>query len=304
MAAANLKAQCYGIEQVRDRQKMAEMIAKAKVQPFEPKRGIKIAVSDTDLELEQQRSLSIGDDSDCELDRLISQLPTVSQLSASGTKMTELEFEKDDDTNFHLDMIVAASNTRAVCYDIPTADRLASKGIAGKIIPAIATTTSVVVGLVCLELLKVAREERDLDLYKNGFLNLAIPFFAFSNPIAPPSNEYVGKDGKKVKWNLWDRFVIKGQPMLGEMLEMFEEQHGLTTTMVSHGNFLLFADFWNDEKKQQRKTMKINAIVDELKTKVGDIETLQQRSIVLQISCDDQTGEDVDVPFIQYSLVD
>lgn len=30
---------------------------------------------------------------------------------------------QDDDTNFHMDYIVAASNLRAENYDIPTADR-------------------------------------------------------------------------------------------------------------------------------------------------------------------------------------
>jgi len=34
-----------------------------------------------------------------------------------------VEFEKDDDSNFHMDFIVAASNLRAENYDITPADR-------------------------------------------------------------------------------------------------------------------------------------------------------------------------------------
>ena len=38
-------------------------------------------------------------------------------------KLTAIDFEKDDDTNFHMDFIVACSNLRAENYDIPPADR-------------------------------------------------------------------------------------------------------------------------------------------------------------------------------------
>lgn len=61
---------------------------------------------------------------------------------------TLVEFEKDDPTNFHIEFMGGVSNLRARNYKIDEVDNFKVKLIAGKIIPAIATTTAMVVGAV------------------------------------------------------------------------------------------------------------------------------------------------------------
>ena len=56
--------------------------------------------------------------------------------------------KRKKDSNFHIDYIAAVANLRARMYSIPEVERLKIKAIAGRIMPAIATTTSAVSGLV------------------------------------------------------------------------------------------------------------------------------------------------------------
>uniref|UniRef100_A0AAZ3SX91 Ubiquitin-activating enzyme E1 C-terminal domain-containing protein n=1 Tax=Oncorhynchus tshawytscha TaxID=74940 RepID=A0AAZ3SX91_ONCTS len=89
-------------------------------------------------------------------------------------RMSPRMFEKDDDLNGHMDFVASASSLRARMYSIEVADRLKTKRIAGKIIPAIATATAAVAGLVSLELVKVVGGY-GFESFNNCFFNLAIP---------------------------------------------------------------------------------------------------------------------------------
>lgn len=101
---------------------------------------------------------------------------------ASNMQIQACEFEKDDATNFHIDYIHATAQVRARNYSITECDFGKTKMIAGRIIPAIATTTAMVTGAVAAEFFKFAQGMTDLVKFKNSFINLALPLFLFSEP--------------------------------------------------------------------------------------------------------------------------
>ncbi|XP_037374228.1 LOW QUALITY PROTEIN: ubiquitin-like modifier-activating enzyme 1 [Talpa occidentalis] len=293
MAAANLFAQTYGLMGSQDRAAVAILLQSVQIPEFTPKSGVKIHVSDQEF---QNTSSASFDDS--RLRELKLMLPSPEALT--GFKMYPINFEKDDDSNSHMDFIVAASNLRAENYNIAPADRHKSKLIAGKIIPAIATTTAAIVGLVCLEMYKVVQGHQKLESYKNSFINLAaLPFFSFSEPLAPLRHQYYNQE-----WTLWDRFEVQGlQPngeemTLKQFLSYFKTQHKLEITMLSQGVCMLYSFFMPATKLNERLDQPMTQVVSRVsKQKLGH----HVRTLVLELCCN-KSGEDIEVPYVRYTI--
>uniref|UniRef100_A0A060TC90 Ubiquitin-activating enzyme E1 1 n=1 Tax=Blastobotrys adeninivorans TaxID=409370 RepID=A0A060TC90_BLAAD len=290
IAAANLRAFNYGLKGDADLATYEKVLKEMKVPEFSPQSGVKIQVNDNDPDPNADAAAADQE----ELMKIAQTLPQPSTLA--GFRLAPVEFEKDDDTNHHIAFITAASNLRALNYQIEPADRSKTKFIAGRIIPAIATTTALVTGLVCLELPKVVDgANKTIEDYKNGFVNLALPFFGFSEPIASGKLEYNGKKMDKT----WGRFDINENLTLQQFIDKFEKDEELEVTMLSSGTTLLYASFYPPAKLKERLPMKLTELIETVGKKPIAEGT---KSIILEICADDKQGEDVEVPYVTLHL--
>uniref|UniRef100_A0A7S1GCU7 Ubiquitin-activating enzyme E1 C-terminal domain-containing protein n=1 Tax=Bicosoecida sp. CB-2014 TaxID=1486930 RepID=A0A7S1GCU7_9STRA len=178
------------------------------------------------------------DHDDAEYEKLDAELRA---LDTSRIHIEPADFEKDHDANFHIDFIYSASNLRATNYSIKNASRHKCKMIAGKIIPAIATTTASATGLVMIEMLKIL-QGKPLEAYKESSNNLGINTYQFSEPL-PPSKAKEEEDVIMMETTVpvpdgftkWDKTVIdKGELTVQEFLDAFKEKTGGVIWQLFH----------------------------------------------------------------------
>lgn len=173
--------------------------------------------------------------------------------------------------------------------------------LSSSIIPAIATTTALVTGLICLELYKIvgtSQKELKLDAYKNGFVNLAIPFMTLSEPTAPKTTKATLK-GEEWNWTAWDCLAMNvGDITLDEFIQYFEKEYNLDVSMISHGVSILFSFFANKKKLAERRKMKMSEVVTSITKKELPA---NQLFLTFEIIANDlDTDEEVDIPYVKY----
>ncbi|OUS47186.1 ubiquitin activating enzyme [Ostreococcus tauri] len=227
-----------------------------------------------------------GLDDEAIIKDLLAQLDAKRASMGADYRLNVIEFEKDDDTNFHMDAIAGLSNMRARNYEIGEVDKLKAKFIAGRIIPAIATTTAMATGLVCLELYKVLNGAK-IEAYRNTFANLALPLFAMAEPIAAKHDKF-----KDLSWSMWDRWILEGDLTVQEVIDHFEAK-GLIAYSMSVGASLVYNNIF--PKHRERLNQKLSELVQTIaKMEIP----AKRRHFDIVIACEDDDGEDVDIPMV------
>eukprot|EP00039_Didymoeca_costata_P007978 m.106253 g.106253 ORF g.106253 m.106253 type:complete len:1031 (+) comp13900_c0_seq4:341-3433(+) len=254
LSTAKLVADRHGItytDEDTSKDNVKSILSSVTIPAYKPKTTQNIVTDDAVTKQEAVQTKESGDILQCAEE--LGGLHAEATRAPVNNTLNVAIFEKDVDENGHIDFITAASNLRAVMYGISPVDRFKTKLIAGKIVPAIATTTAAVAGLASIELIKLVKDMK-LEEYRNAFLNLALPFLLLTEP-GPAEKLSLAEN---VTYTLWDRWEIHGtgSATLQDFLDKFKATYNLTPNGVFCGNQMVFASMLPDQKKKLGKLMR------------------------------------------------
>ena len=309
---ANLIAVALGLKENRDVTAITDMAAQAQVSAYVQKKAdVKLPEEEKEGGNQPAQPQPASEDDDAIIDQLLKDLDAQIGGVNKGDFLPA-DFEKDDDTNFHIDFINAAANLRATNYDIKNCDRQKTKMIAGKIIPAIATTTAMITGVVTAEIYKVVQGYTKLEDMRNSFVNLALPLFAISEPM--PVNKIKDKDFDPItlsavksipqEYTIFDKVTIaQGSLTLQQLFDHLDKTYGIEVVLVAVGEkYSLYNAYLPNNKHAPRLQKKIEDIFVEVD---GNPIPEHVKYLILGLGGTiKESGDDFQMPPIKYVFRD
>jgi len=201
-SASGLYASVWRVECIRDRAAFEELVHSLNLQQPEwiPPSEV-VSLND-----DEEEAASSDEASNAE--KLKADLYKVDASTLPPAKPQE--FEKDDDLNFHIDFLTCSTNLRAWNYDIKASPRHTVKVTAGRIIPALATTTAMVCGLVDIEFCKLVLQlqSKGREVFLNSNINLAAGSGNFTTFCPDPPVPILTNLSSPKQFTSWDKITI------------------------------------------------------------------------------------------------
>ena len=116
VCAANLHAVSNGVpaaERHSDEAKFKQFLTNVEIPPFTPSDGVKIATTDADAKKEEEEgngeAVASVAETTAKLKKQINEAVAALGHEAAGVAFSPADFEKDDDSNFHVDFMTVRS---------------------------------------------------------------------------------------------------------------------------------------------------------------------------------------------------
>ena len=274
---------------------LRESAKKVVVPEFSPVGAPKIAVNDEEAKKMEEEGDAARhpskEEEGCDIIGSLSSALPIDLVGGSWTMVCE-EFEKDDDTNFHMDFITAASNLRCFNYDIRDvtgrvgADKMKTRKIAGKIIPAIATTTAIATGAAMLELFKLLLGKNNIEDYRAWNFNVGINQFTLFEPVPCDVDEFAGK-----KFSVWSYIDVQDQKV-SDFMTWFEEQYDVEIESIGQNEIVVIdCCLWDDDDIEKIKDMLLSESVANAR-KVDVSEITANMYMMLDVEAEVEEGEE------------
>ena len=218
-----------------------------------------------------------------------------------------LEFEKDNDENHHIDFIKAVSDIRSYNYSIDIKDKLEVKKISGNIIPAVSSTTTVVSGLVSIELYKILLNFNKIEKFKNSYYNLALPMYTFTEPFEVKSFKIYDIVEKLEKdYNIWTIEKIRKDIKFCDLIDIWNnnkilkydgKSYDLELDYITHNSKFIYNNW--DINLKKNITKKLNEIINIIENNEIDISVS-----IKEDSSDEESDneEEIELPIITITI--
>ena len=227
-------------------------------------------------------------------------------------KLNEMEFEKDNLTNNHIEFIQACSNLRARNYNITEENKNKILMIIGKIIPSVPTSTSSIVGYLCIQMINLLYSNDIKNVIKNAYFNLGLNIFDL---IKQEKMEEIEEEKKNEEnEDKYPKIEIKGSKTCKEFLDYIKENYNYEIFHFEVNDKILYDKRITKnptiiKKELEKSQKKIEDLYFSQLKKENEIIDNENKDLMIKINCrirneKDETQENIyNFPLIKYTFV-